>query len=270
MKKATSTFPIVLLALLILGILSSCNKQQIFPSLATTNLPGDTTSVPDSSFMGLFAWYPFNNTGGEFSGSGVSSASVYNISSTADRNGHTDEAYLFDGTDSYLKIADNPNLNLNGTDFTINIWIKLDNYGGPYGSAIIDKRGVGPANGWMLSVSNSATKNVASAGLVTFIPGSTDAFAVDTTVLSINTWYMITVMYNSAQKQCSMYINGVLNSVTNINPPAASTIADIYIGRDNIADTSQSYFFKGSMDDLRIYTRTLSVSELKKLMLRTD
>jgi hypothetical protein len=160
---------------------------------------------------------------------------------------------------------------LNNTDFTINVWVKLASYGGANGSVILGKRGVGPNNGWVLSINNNSNSSVLKPGLISFIPGSTDLYAIDTTAAPLNTWCMITAMYNNATKQCSIYLNGRLNSVTNnIVSPAAGTTSDVYIGRDNVANTSESYFLNGAVDDIRVYSRMVTVSELKKLMLRPD
>ena len=104
-----------------------------------------------------------------------------------------------------------------------------------------------------------------------FTPGSTDEYATDTTALKLNNWYMVTTMYNSSLKKCSIYINGVLNTVTeNVAMPAAGNTADMYIGRDNISNYAQRFYFKGTIDDVRIYNRQLTNSELKKLMARND
>jgi hypothetical protein len=271
MKTTLNIYSIAILAILGMGLFSSCKKAPLDIPAGANGL-SDTTSVPDSSFMGLLAWYPLSSSGFDYSGSGAGSAAVHNISSTTDRHGNPDGAFYFDGTTSYLKIIHNPILNFDNTDFTISIWMKMDSYGGPNGSALISKRGSGPENGWFLSVNNTAvTNSAARPGLVSFAPGSTDLFGIDTTSITLNRWYMVTTMYNSAQRKCFMYINGVLNSVTdNITAPTSASVADTYIGRDNVSNASESYYFKGSIDDIRIYNRMLTVSELKKAVLRQD
>jgi hypothetical protein len=271
MKKLFNIFSIVVAIFISIGLFSSCKKTALdIP--ANLNGASDTTSVPDSSWIGLIAWYPLNTSGFDFSGTGAGTASVHNISSTIDRFGNPDAAFYFDGATSYLKIKHNHVLNLDSADFTITVWMKMDSYGGPNGSALISKRGPGPANGWFFSVNNTPVNNsFAKPGLLNFAPGSTDLFGIDTTALALNRWYMVTTMYNSTKKQCSLYINGVLNSVTNnIVAPSSSSIADMYIGRDNISNASESYYFKGSMDDIKIYNRMLTVSELKKALAHTD
>jgi hypothetical protein len=265
MKNTPVFYTIVTFALLAICYLSSCKKIDVeLPN----NGGSDTTAVPDSSGIGLIGWYPFNSTGGEYSGTGNPSASIHDISSTPDRAGNLDGAYAFNGISSYISAGNGGSFCLNNTDFTINVWLKLASYGGANGSAIACKRGVGPGNGWMLSITNSSIKNLpVKPGLIAFIPGSTDVYSIDTTAIVLNKWYMITVMYNAAQKQCSTFINGKLDMVSNnIASPVANTTADLYVGRDNIANTSESYLFKGAIDDLRMYNRLLTLSELKKLL----
>jgi len=269
--KKTSDFPIIaIIVCLSIALFTGCAKIPVVTP-DERGAGAAATEEPDSSGMGLVVWYPFNDTGGEYSGNGNPGASVYDISSANGRNGDADGAYAFNGVSSYLRANNNSSMCLSNTDFTINVWVKPSSYGGANGSVIIGKRGVGPANGWVLSINNKSNSAALKPGLVSFIPGSTDNYAIDTTALPLNRWSMITVMYNNAAQRCSIYLDGVLNSVTeHITAPAANTTADIYIGRDNVANTSESYFFNGSIDDLRVYNRVLTVSEIKKFRFRTD
>jgi hypothetical protein len=268
MKKLLNIFSITILVAIGTGLFSSCKKTAID---VPTNLNGasDTTAVPDSSYFYIKAYYPFNESGYDYSG-GSNNLSFSNISSVADRNGISDGAYYFNGVNSSAH-ANSPALNLSNISFTINVWINLESYGGAFGSAIVGKRGVGPGNGWMLSVTNAVNGNATKSGLLCYMSGSTDKYAVDTTVIDLHKWCMVTVMYDNKLKKSSFYINGVLrNVVDNIKTPAAVVTADMYIARDNPLNTSEGYFFNGSMDDLRVYSRMITVSELRKLMARTD
>lgn len=221
--------------------------------------------VIDSLTVGLIAYYPFNNTAVDFTGNG-NDGLVYNITGTSDRNGKVNAAYHFDGVSSYIQVKDSQALRLNGTDYTINTWIKLDQYNATNGSFVLSKRTSGPADGWGLSITNySAPNNIVTKGLMFFGPGGTDPYGLGTKVLALNQWYMITTVYNYSKQQVSFYINGVLDNVTTgMTSPNASIAGDMYIGSDNFL-TSTNYYLKGSLDDMRIYKRALTVAELQKL-----
>jgi len=274
MKKASGIFNIAMLLVVTLGIFSSCKKEAAFVpagSGSSAASAADSVAGPDSSLIGLVSFFKFDDNAYDYSGTGKPAAYLYSISSAFDRFGNQYGALYFNGLNSYLDEPSNPDHVLNNIDFTINVWVNLYSYGGAYGSVIAGKRGDGPGNGWILSITNNSAANTVKPGVVSFVPGSTDHPAVDTTTVPLNKWCMITTTYAHAKKQCSIYINGVLSSVTNnVAAPAAGTTADLFIGRDNPSNKSQSYFFNGTMDDLRIYNRTISPSEIKKLVMLQD
>lgn len=261
MKKNTLTFLISLVSILNIGLLPSCKKIDPAPQKTTT----------DSLKVGLLAYYTFNNTGADSSGRG-NDGFVYSINSTTDRFGRANSAYYFDGVSSYIRVKDNQDLRLANTDFTINTWVNLVEYNQSYVSAILVKRNSGPNNGWGLSISGYATQinNGGIVGKASYGPGNASANAYTNLIFNTNRWYMLTIVYSIKNQQLTYYVNGVLDGVTNSIPtPNTLTNADIYIGRDN-PNVSSGYYIKGSLDDMRIYNRTLSVSEIQKLYALTD
>lgn len=247
---------IAFLSVVGVGLMTSCEK---------TNSTGTVPTEVDSLKVGLIAYYPFNDSGIDESGNG-NHGFVYNITSTSDRNGKANAAYYFDGLTSYISVKDNQALRLNNTDFTINTWVKIDAYNVSSGSFVISKRTMGTADGWGSSVTGYSAQNVGIAGLAFFGPGGTDPFGVSNKVLAVNTWYMVTTVYTLSKQQVSFYINGVFDkSTTGIASPNAAITADMYIGRDNPASSSNGYYFKGSMDDMRIYGRALTSAQIQKL-----
>jgi len=257
MKTFTIKYIALLAVVICFGMTTSCKK-------------GDNTGTVqeqvDSLKVGLIAYYPFNNTGVDLTGNG-NDGFVYNITSTSDRNGKANSAYYFDGATSYILVKDNQALRLSNTDFTINTWVKLDSYNASSGSFVISKRTTGTNDGWGSSVTGySSQNNVGIAGLAYFGPGGLDPFGVSTKVLAVNTWYMVTTVYTLSKQQVTFYINGVLDkSTSGIPTPNTAISADMYIGRDNPISSSNGYYFKGSMDDMRIYGRALTQAQIQKL-----
>jgi len=241
------------------GIVSSCNKTTSTGSV-------DPEQPVDSLKVGLIAYYPFNDSGIDESGNNHHGF-VNNISSTSDRNGKANAAYYFDGATSNIRVPDDAALRLNNTDYTINTWEKIDSYGPTYGSIIVSKRGNGNNNGWNYGIHGYIGSNNAVLGQTTMqISGGLDITATGVKTLNTGTWYMLTTVYSVSKHQITYYVNGVLdNVVSNIPSPNAATSVDMYIGSDNPAVTSSGYFFKGSLDDMRIYGRTLTQAQIQKL-----
>lgn len=228
-------------------------------------------TVKDSLTIALLAYYPFNNSTADSSGhhfDGVPN----NLTATTDRFGKTNSAYSFDGTSSYIDVKDNPVLRLSNTDFTINYWVNLAYYSTSYGSLVISKRGDGSANGWLIGVGGygDLTNNVGVLGTTTFdVSGGSDPFAAGKLLIGLNSWHMITAVYNWQHKQMSIYLDGNLDTVTsNIPTPNVTTASDLFIGGDSQGLDNQDaleYFIKGKLDNIRIYNRILKASEINKL-----
>lgn len=216
----------------------------------------------DSLKVGLLAYYPFDNSGDDFSGN-ENHGTVYNISSTTDRHGIINGAYHFDGLSSYITVKDNAALRLNNTNITFNAWVKLESYNDSFGNNILTKHYTGADNGWAWGITGSG---YVIPGIVTYGPGGGSANARGNHVISINQWHMVTSVYNLSAQRLTIYVDGVLDNATdNIPSPNASINAIMYIGRDDPSIPANGYFIHGSLDDIRIYNRSLSVSDIQKL-----
>jgi hypothetical protein len=258
MKRSSVLYPVILIAVILFGFMTSCQKSG---ESSTVN-----PEVVDSLKVGLIAYYPFNNSGVDESGNG-NHGNVYNITSVPDRNGKANYAYHFDGATSYIRVPDNQPLRLNNTDYTVNTWVKLDSYGPTYGSIAVCKRGTGNSNGWNYGIHGYIGSNSAILGQTTMqISGGLDPTASGVKVINLGTWYMLTTVYSLSKHQVTFYVNGVIDTViSDIPSPSASATSDMYIGSDNLNIGTSGYFFKGALDDMRIYGRVLSPAQIQKL-----
>ncbi len=101
--------------------------------------------------------------------------------------------------------------------------------------------------------------------------GGYGAWYVDTSPLVLGKWQHVAVVYSraSASNNPAMYINGVLQTTTaDVSQPAIGTArtdagADAVIGAYGTINVAG--FFLGSIDDVRVYSRMLSASEIKQL-----
>jgi hypothetical protein len=268
MKITLLGYVALLGAIFAAGFLVSCKKSHQTPAPAI-----------DSLKVGLVAYYPFDNTGADSSGNN-NNGTVYDITSATDRFGNVMGAYYFNGTSSYISVPDNQSLRLNNTNFTLNAWIKTGAYSSSYAENILAKRIAGANNGWIFGILGEA---VSPTGVIDFGPGGGAINAFGITAVSLNQWHMLTVIYMLSKLQIDMYIdgaqigtvtgtynNGVFGSSSSgVISPNASESALMYIGRD---DPSQpdNYFFNGSMDDIRIYSRAISKNQIQQLFTATN
>jgi len=227
-----------------------------FPSGAAFN------AIPTTISDSLVAFWTLANTTYDLSGN-KHNATVHSLSLTTDRFGHTSAAYSFNGTSSYLSVVDSLPLRLSGTDFTLNAWVKLTAYNTSAGSIIIDKRLTSLDTGYTWSITGATAT---TGGVVGFGPGGGGNNAFGTTVIGLSAWHMVTSIYTLSNRTLKIYVDGVLDNTTaNVSAPSALNTASLYIGRDNPGLMDNGYFFKGAMNDIRIYSRAITTTEISQL-----
>lgn len=219
--------------------------------------------VPTAPTSGIVAFWPLTRTATDISGNGHNSSAHANLNTATDRLTNSHGAYKFNGTSSYIEIPDASSLRLDSTDFTLNAWVNISAYNSGNGSVIISKRIAGSNNGYDWSISGLGAP---TAGFLTFGPGGTGVNAIGTTVIGLNGWHMVTSVYKFSTKTLSIYIDGVFdNSTTGVLSPNALISADLYLGEDNPA-LGTGYFYNGALNDVRIYNRAVSTTEINQLL----
>ncbi len=172
--------------------------------------------------------------------------------------GRFNGAYHFDGTD-YLTVPDSPSLDpTNG--LTLSVWVNVsDNF--PYYEDLITKLANPITPYWGSPYATYALRtNGVHAEFWTANPG----YALDSnTVLSSGQWYMLTATYDGSQEK--LYINGVLDNWRAQSGAIPSSPYPLMLGSHGTSPSSE--FFNGTMDEVRIYNRSLSASEIQQLYL---
>ena len=85
-----------------------------------------------------------------------------------------------------------------------------------------------------------------------------------TTVRSLNTWYHVAGVYNAAVRTLDIYVNGVLdNGALQGAVPASQAAQSSPV---NIGRRATGSYFSGILDEVRIYSRALSVEEIQAVM----
>ncbi|HJX06261.1 MAG TPA: LamG-like jellyroll fold domain-containing protein, partial [Candidatus Nanoarchaeia archaeon] len=86
---------------------------------------------------------------------------------------------------------------------------------------------------------------------------------LETTNIPANSWTHIFITYNGATGTGTLYRNGTQITTTPMQGPAKDTSDNVYIGAAyNLAD-SGTWYFNGSIDEVRIYNRTLTLEEIQ-------
>ena len=208
---------------------------------------------PNDDFLVLY--YPFNGNANDQSGNGINGIVTGAILAT-DRKGNENSAYYFDGN-SYLTIeADDSILNVNTEGFTLSFWVKPDE-GQSIASAPVVSYGYGRFGGYGIAYWEQY-------GMfrTDFYDYSWTGKHVAVDELDDHVWYMYTFTYDgTALKE---YVNGVfINETTVTYYPA--TPEGTYRLRFGANSSSASEFFKGYLDDIRIYSKVLTDLDVANL-----
>ena len=212
---------------------------------------------------GLVAYYPFGGGSlADASGNGFNLTN-YGATLSLDRFGNSN-AYLFNGISSYIGSSISP---LSQTDnWTIAAWLRPNSLNQATAFAVCvgydtgtqgDGYGLGMSGGQGAGGGSGTTGNQ----LWAFYPGTvfiSGGFAYSST----NQWYHIVMLRNSGT--LTLYVNG--NFVTNAAPVLGSGQVVVKPTAFEVgAGSSVARFFNGAVNDVRVYNRALSASDVQVL-----
>ncbi len=230
------------------------------------------------SSVDLIAKYPFNGTFNDESGNGNNGTANNGVSLTTNRFGLSDRAIAFDGVDDYLDIGTMNELNINLQNFSLSFWIKSDTTNKTNFEQVI-----GTINAGMYSTAFvvEINREYLSTGQITnnyspnFISlyirdANANVFSLSTykSELFDNNWHLITFVVNDISNNLGdIYIDNILvNSNSQQGSPSNFATYDysLAVGANNLRGVI-SYFYEGSLDDIKFYKKSLTTSEINDI-----
>ena len=217
---------------------------------------------------GLVADYPFDGNANDASGNG-NNGTVNGAQLSADRFGNPNSAFSFDGADDFISIGNGvkPPMPL-----TVNVWFNLDTIGNFIPLFRNDRLDGGSfRNGVFLSIRNNKLGTQILSGFS--VQSTRKGVITANDVFEVGKWTMMTAVFESVNN-FHIYVNGSEQSVvpnTGTGNSLTYSTADGAIGSvdntTNNASVFTSNFFDGSIDDVKVYNRTLTDSEIQELFL---
>jgi len=228
-------------------VLISCSKDHsILPAADSTPQESNMPSVTPEKNMfinplavHLDACYPFNGNLNEATGKlgpGISFGLAPQY--TPDRKGFANSALRLTGN-SFVKIFNVPQQ----TASSISVWVRTYDLSQNLGIV------TGPTQGLILF----QNPNLFIGGFTRVSGGISISTALTKTVSDLN-WHHLVVTYDGSSFK--FYVDGVLSGSTNMPGSLASVAATYIIGNG---------YWKGAIDDLRFYSRTLTASDVTAL-----
>lgn len=196
--------------------------------------------------IGLVAFYPMEGNTNDMSGTGndgIASGAVSYLS------GKIGQAANFDGATEYISVSDSPSLALN--TFTLAAWVNPTDFAG--GNRVVEK---GASDSYWLDVNPEGKAHVG------FFDGFYEEILSPSPV-PLNSWSQVAGTYDGTILR--LYVNGILTNTLPITSVPRSTTEPLLIGWKYNGVTNDH--FAGSIDELRIYNRALTPSEIQQLVL---
>ncbi len=148
--------------------------------------------------------------------------------------------------------------NLARNDFSVSFWQNWDSTATGTTDTVLGKQGSG---GWHIYLLNS-TKNIS---LLVSCPTRNGLLRTANDSIPQNTWAYITIVWSSSTGTAKIYINGT-EAAYSINQSCLGTPTDDSNFNFEIGRASWSVnYFKGMLDEVRIWNRALAPSEITSL-----
>ena len=222
---------------------------------------------------GLIGYWPFDGDAKDQTSNG-NDGTVTGATLTKDRHGNANKAYYFDGTGDYINLG--RDASIQPTSMTVSAWIRLDDTTDHH--AVISCRNANDGE-WGMDMYHHK-----DFGIITSMGAGSSNRAIGHHTLNKLTsddWHMLTFVYDGKNNphRYATYLDCEFLGYENRTGSSGGLQ-----GSDRIAYTSKNdwiigahsqyfsdavnqghYYFKGAIDDVVIYNRPLSESEIKVL-----
>ena len=234
-------------------------------------LPRILTVVIYLSFFGnlfaqndsLIAYYPFTGNADDASGHGFNGV-VNGAILSNDRAGQSDRAYAFDGVSGYVDIPYDSSFY--PASISAAVWVNVESLPDSGIYYILTTSGdnkTPPYDPFRIKLDSTGR-------VIVRYEGDRDSLQINmtsATVLNPGAWYYITTYYDHAAGRGALYIDGQLEKSRNrlMNLDTNRIGLRIGAGQNHIRQEKIADFFHGRIDDIRLFNRALSDSEIQAL-----
>ena len=241
-------------------------------------MAAESGAVPD---QGLVAFYPFNDSFENTTSTEIDPAENHGTTFAKDRFGNDNSSAYFDGNKSYLEIPDNDAFSIPTTGaLTISVWVSPEvlNFQKAEAGGYVHwmGKGVPHQHEWVfrmynkdLSQEQENRPNRMSAYAFNLEGGLGSGSYVQEQVQE-NEWIHFVARYDVETNKITLFKNGTQKDQDNLYDATYGVQVQNGTAPLRLGTRSQWSYFQGRIDDLRIYNRALSDSEILELFKEAD
>jgi hypothetical protein len=240
-------------------------KKPLFLTLILVTVLTSSSTVFGQVYSGLIGKYSFNN-GTAKDEAGTNDGSVFGASLTTDRFGNAGKAYYFNGTSNYILLPQNAVPNLNMIDaITVSAWIKPDDINSGLRTIVGKWNGSTQADQFLFTQDGNdnfmAIRSVNSGGVND-----------NSNSLIAGNWHHVVFIYDKFDNnRHKIFVDGVQVYNNTFGGMFTSTVVNTFAcigaqyGDANGTGANIQRYFKGAIDDIQIYNRSLTNAEVQQL-----
>ena len=205
---------------------------------------------------GVVSWWPGDGNAND-AADGNSAATLGGV---AFAPGKVGQAFSFDGVESDVWIGTKPNLDVGAGDgLTIDAWIFPSGpaEGLPASGPIVEFGG--GVYFWQHPSLTALTVNLVDVG------GAAHGLSLNAAGITQDAWNHVAVTYSKTTGIGTLYRDGVAIESQNLGSFTPRTSTDLHIGRRLPLGGGPGFSFQGLIDEVEIYNRALSASEVQVL-----
>lgn len=161
-----------------------------------------------------------------------------------------------DGIDDHVRVAD---VNELTNDFSVMVWIRPNGNNTTNSDRTIISKRTAVNNGYQIALRPDNKIRVEW-----YDAGGTRRQLISNTAFPDQKWHNLAVTYGGNTRR--IYIDGVLDRNSNANQKPATTSGTFCIGGEYLSKTDIRDLFKGDIDELRMWDKEVSESEIRFIM----
>jgi len=241
-------------------------------------MAAESGAFPD---QGLVAFYPFSGSFENAAATEIDPAENHGAAFAEDRFGNKNSSAYFDGNASYLEIPDNDVFSISTTGaLTISVWVSPEvlNFQKAESGGYVHwmGKGVPHQHEWVfrmynkdLSQGQEDRPNRMSAYAFN-LEGGLGAGSYVQEQVQANEWIHFVARYDVESNKITLFKNGIQKDQDDLYDATYGVQVQNGTAPLRLGTRSQWSYFQGRIDDLRIYNRTLTDSEILELYNEPD